>query len=272
MLAVSADGATPLSLLLVLAVAPTIFLLWFFYNQDRYRHESKKLMAITFLLGALMTFPAAILELSAKSLFPEGNTLFAVFLFYLLEVAVFEEGLKFFAVRIYAYNSKMFVEPMDGLILGVTAALGFATVENILYVLQFGLATAIVRAIISVPSHALYGAIIGFYLGEAKFRRRPLLALRGLVAAIFLHAIFDTTATVLPSVIGIIVLIAFVLVLYYRVVKGEIQEAEEESPFRPGGRRALGDQVKSQKKGFSSAEWLILDFAQTRQKTTSAGL
>lgn len=254
----------------MLAVAPTIFLLWFFYNQDRYRHESKKLMAITFLLGALATFPAAILELVAKTLFPEGDTLFAIFLYYLLEVAVFEEGLKFLAVRAYAYNSKMFVEPMDGLILGVTAALGFATVENILYVFQFGIATAIVRAIISVPSHALYGAIIGFYLGEAKFRRKPSLALRGLVAAIFLHAIFDTTATVLPSVIAIIALIAFVIVLYYRVVKGEIQEAEAESPFRPGGRRALGIELKGKKKNCSdSAEWLILDFAQIRQKTAT---
>ena len=235
----SVDEATSLPLLLVLAVAPSIFLLWFFYNQNRYRHESRKLLAVTFLLGALMTFPAAELELLVKTLFPEGDTLLAIFLYYLLEVALFEETLKLLAVRIYAYNSKMFLEPMDGLILGVTAALGFATVENLLYVLQFGILTAFVRAIISVPSHALYGAIIGFYLGEAKFRRKPQLALKGLVAAIFLHAIFDTTATVLPSIIGVIALVAFVLVLYYRVVKGEIREAESESPFRPGNERSL---------------------------------
>ncbi len=223
------------SVLLLLAVAPTIFLLWFFYNQDRYKHESKKILAITFFLGALMIFPAIILELWLKLLFPEGNTLLAIFIYYLFEVALIEESLKFFAVRIYAYNSRMFVEPMDGLILGVAAALGFATVENILYVLGYGLLTAIIRAVISVPSHALYGAIIGFYLGEAKFKKKPLLALKGLAAAIVLHAIFDTVASTLPSVISIVALVAFVILVYYRVVKGEIRKAESESPFRPDG-------------------------------------
>ena len=182
-----------------------------------------------------MISPAIVIEVILKQIFPEGNTLIGVFLYYLFEVALIEESSKFLAVRIYAYNSRMFVEPMDGLILGVTAALGFATVENIAYVFLYGIGTAIIRAIIRVPSHALYGAIIGFYLGEAKFRKRPTLALNGLVAAIILHAIFDTTATVLPSIIGIVALVAFVLVLYYRVVKGEIREAEAESPFRPGG-------------------------------------
>jgi protease PrsW len=226
--------AGDVTILLLLAISPTIFLLWFFYNQDRYRHESPKLLAITFILGAISTAPAIILELIAKALFPQGDTLLAVFLFYVLEVALIEEGMKFIAVRIYAYDSTMFVEPMDGLILGVAAALGFATVENILYVLRSGIVTAIVRAIISVPTHALCGAIIGFYLGEAKFRKKPLLALNGLIIAILVHATFDTVATVVPSIIGIIALVAFVIVLYYRVVKGEIKEAKEESPFRPG--------------------------------------
>jgi RsiW-degrading membrane proteinase PrsW (M82 family) len=233
-----------LSVLLILAVAPSIYLLWFFYNQDRYRHESKKLLAVTFLLGALMIIPAIILEAALKFLFPPGDTLVGVFLYFLLEVALIEESLKFFAVRVYAYNSRMFVEPMDGLILGVAAALGFATVENILYVVQNGIYTAVIRAIISVPSHALYGAIFGFYLGEAKFRKRPSLALRGLLFAIVLHAIFDSVATVLPSIIGVIVLVAFVLVLYYRVVKGEIREAEAESPFRPRGLRMISQRFE----------------------------
>ena len=231
-LSLNADST---SILLVLAIAPSIYLLWFFYNSDRYKHESKKLLAVTFALGALMILPAIFLELFAKILFPEGTTLLGVFVYFLLEVALFEEGLKFFAVRIYAYNSKMFNEPMDGLILGVAAALGFATVENIFYVLSSGILTALVRAIISVPSHALFGAVIGFYLGEAKFHKKPLLALKGLAAAILLHAMFDTIATVVPSIIGIVALVAFVLVLYYRVVKGEERTAEAESPFRRSG-------------------------------------
>jgi protease PrsW len=190
---------------------------------------------VTFVLGAFMILPALFLEFFLKLIFPEGTTLLDIFTFFLFEVGLIEESLKFFAVRIYAYNSKMFNEPMDGLILGVVAALGFATVENIFYVLSSGILTALVRAIVSVPSHALFGAVIGFYLGEAKFHRRPILILKGLAAAIILHALFDTIASVVPSVTGIVALVAFVLVLYYRVVKGEVRDAESESPFRPRG-------------------------------------
>jgi len=241
MLAIPLGDTSSLALLLILAVAPSIFLLWFFYNQDRYRHESPKLLAITFLLGAVMTVPGVILESIARLFLPQGDTILGVFLFFIFGVALIEEGLKFLAVRIYAYNSKKFLEPMDGLILGVAAALGFATVENILYVIQNGIYTALIRAVISVPSHAFYGAIIGFYLGEAKFRRRPELAIYGLAIVIVLHAIFDTVATVVPSVIGVVALLAFVLVLYYRVIRGEIREAAAESPFRPGSVRYVVD-------------------------------
>ena len=263
------DAASSLVLLLLLAVAPTIFLLWFFYNQDRYKHESKKLLVVTFLLGSLMILPAIFFELLLKQLFPEGDTILAIFLFYVFEVALVEESLKLFAVRVYAYNSKMFNEPMDGLILGVTAALGFATVENIFYVVSTGILTGIIRAIVSVPAHALYGAIAGFYLGEAKFRRRPALALQGLVAVIILHAIFDTVSTIFPSIISVVALVGFVLVLYYRVVKGEIREAEEESPFRPRGFGTNVSENTEMKNGeiFSPCRRLNIAFAVDSKKT-----
>ena len=213
-----------------------------------------------------MILPALVLELLLKELFPEGSTILGVFIYFLLEVALIEESLKLLAVRIYAYNSKMFNEPMDGLILGVAAALGFATVENIFYVVSSGILTGIVRAIVSVPSHALYGAIAGFYLGEAKFRKRPALALQGLVAVIFLHAIFDTVTSIVPSLISVVALVGFVLVLYYRVVKGEIREAEEESPFRPPGINAKTSGNYEMEKLSRRGEGLILHFGRIRKR------
>lgn len=59
--------------------------------------------------------------------------------------------------------------------------------------------------------------------------------LNGLAAAIILHALFDTIASVVPTTVAIIVLAGFAFILYYRVVRGEIKEAEEESLFRPRG-------------------------------------
>jgi RsiW-degrading membrane proteinase PrsW (M82 family) len=124
---------------------------------------------------------------------------------------------------------------MDGIVFGVAAALGFATVENVLYVFNSssGILTAMLRAIVSVPSHAFYGAILGFYLGEAKIRCQSLVALQGLLFAVLLHGLFDTIAAVMSSgMIAIISLPAFVWIVYFKVVKKEIAEAEAQSPYR----------------------------------------
>jgi len=226
-----AGSPTP-GLLLALAIAPAFFILWHFYNADEYKHESIRLLGGTFLLGAVSVIPAAFIE----SLFKRptlGGGLPVVFFYFVLDVGLVEELMKFISVRIYPYRSKQFDEPMDGIVFGVAAALGFATIENILYVFSGGIWTAVFRAIVSVPVHAFCGAILGFYLGEAKIRDQPLLGLYGLLFTALLHGLFDTLATVASSAaIVVISLPAFVWIVYVKVVKREIVEAEEESPYR----------------------------------------
>jgi RsiW-degrading membrane proteinase PrsW (M82 family) len=230
-------GASPdVELLFVLAIAPSVFLIWFFRHSDKYKHESTKLMTVTFILGAFSILPAVFFEYVLAGIIPKGPDIISTFIYFLVGVGLVEESLKFLSVRVYAYRSILFDEPMDGIVLGVTAALGFATIENIGYVFQFGIATAIVRAIVSVPSHALWGAIVGFYLGEAKVKNNSTIALRGLAIAIFLHGLFDTITNVVTNgLVSLVMLVAFVLLIYFQVVKKEIAEAEKESPYRPGG-------------------------------------
>lgn len=217
--------------LVALAIAPVFFLLWLFYHQDRYKRESKKLMTVTFVLGALFVFPAIFLELILAALIPRGPGIISIFIYFLVGVGLVEESFKFVSVRIFAYKSSLFDEPMDGIILGACAGLGFATVENIGYVLQFGPVDAVIRALISVPGHAFYGAIIGYYLGEAKFRRKPEFALAGLSIAIILHGVFDTVASIFSNLIGVIILFLMILVVYYGIVEKEVKTAEDESPY-----------------------------------------
>ena len=62
-----------------------------------------------------------------------------------------------------------FDEHYDGIVYGAAVSLGFATVENILYLFANGLESALGRAILPVSSHALFGVIMGYYLGKAKF-------------------------------------------------------------------------------------------------------
>ncbi len=104
--------------------------------------------------------------------------------------------------------------------------------KNLLYVLRFGALDAIIRAMTSVPAHAMYGAIIGYYLGEAKFRKKPSLALVGLLIAIILHGVFDTVTTLVSNIVGVGVLFLMVITLYYLVVRKEVRIAEAESPYK----------------------------------------
>jgi RsiW-degrading membrane proteinase PrsW (M82 family) len=226
-------GVSPdLELLFVLAIAPSAFLIWYFYHIDKYKHESTRLLLVTFTLGAVSIIPAGLIEFVISRVLPRGPDILSAFVYFLLGVALVEESFKFLSVRIYAFRSPHFDEPIDGIILGVAAALGFATIENIGYVFQYGVETAIIRGFLSVPAHAFWGAIIGFYLAEAKVKNDSSLAVRGLVLAIFFHAVFDTITFVIPNgLASLIILTAFVLLVYFQVVKKEIAEAERESPY-----------------------------------------
>jgi len=213
-------------------VAPAALLLKYILVRDKYKREPMRLIGFTFLLGALGIIPATIIEL----LLGFGNILVTTF----LSVAIVEETMKYLAVRAKAYNSSNFNEVMDGIVYGVAAGLGFATVENILYVLGFGtISTALIRAFMSVPSHAAYGGIMGFYLGMAKpFRltskqHERKLILTGLAVAIILHGLYDTIAFTLEGLAGLaglLVMTAISWIVLLRLIK----RALSLSPIRWG--------------------------------------
>jgi RsiW-degrading membrane proteinase PrsW (M82 family) len=181
-----------------------------------------QLIAVTLILGALGIIPATIVELFLNS----PNIIVNAF----ISTALVEESIKYLAVRAKAYNSRNFSETIDGIVYGVAAGLGFATVENILYVFGFGtVSTAIVRAFLSVPSHAAYGGIMGFYLGLAKSRGDGLskqnertLVMRGLIIAIMLHGLYDTIAFAVEGVAalaGLLIMTAFSWAVFLRLIK-----------------------------------------------------
>lgn len=180
--------------MLIVAVAPAVFLLLYVYLRDKYEREPLGLIGVTFVLGAVGVIPAVALELASEAFFPVPAFVEA-FVF----IGLIEEFVKFGAVRVKAYRSWHFNEVMDGVVYGVAAILGFATVENILYVLQTGLAVAVFRGILSVPNHAVWGGIMGFYLGLAK-RDHTLRGsagnqiIKGLAIVVILHGLYDSFA------------------------------------------------------------------------------
>ena len=181
--------------LLALAVAPGIAICIFIYFKDRYNKEPVVLLIMSFILGMLSIIPAIIIQLafgtSADKL--GGASMASVALFAYGVVALSEEGSKFLVLRFYAYPKKAFDDPFDGIMYAVMVGMGFATLENIGYVLQHGIGTGITRMFLSVPAHATFAVLMGYHAGLAKFHpaKRSYYFLLAIVWPVIFHGTFD---------------------------------------------------------------------------------
>ncbi len=106
-----------------------------------------------------------------------------------------EEACKFIIIFWIALRSEDYERPVDALVLSVAVALGFATFENLLYLIQsddWG-RTATARAMTAVPSHVINAMLMGYFLGHAHLRprRAPLFWLLALVAPTINHGAYD---------------------------------------------------------------------------------
>ena len=203
------------------AVLPALLLLWFFSGRDRFP-EPPRVIWTTFGLGVLTIIPAVLLETVLQS-WGRGLTglvgaLFGAF----FVAALVEEIFKLSVLQVYSFRNRQFNEPMDGVVYGAASGLGFAVLENLLYVMApgGGLAVGTMRAVLSVPGHALWGAVLGFYAGTGRLCGRPLRgSLKGLAAAVALHGTFDTPVMLIsdaggtmPAGLGILLVIVVLAV------------------------------------------------------------
>lgn len=146
-------------------IAPGLALLSYFYLRDEYEAEPITLVFKTFMYGALITFPIMFLQyvLEVEGIIDSNwSTAF-------ISSGLLEEFFKWFILMFAIFQHVDFNDPYDGIIYGASVSLGFATTENILYLVANGVEHAFGRAILPVSSHALFGVIMGYYLGKAKF-------------------------------------------------------------------------------------------------------
>ncbi|KYP14008.1 PrsW family glutamic-type intramembrane protease [Flavihumibacter sp. CACIAM 22H1] len=183
--------------LLALALAPGIAIMWFIYSADKFEKEPLRALLFSFLLGILAIVPVIVLELGGTAvlgeLLPKEGWVYYGLLSFIV-VAFTEELAKWSMVRWYAYRRPFFNEPFDGIVYGVMVAMGFATIENIFYVFQYGWQTGLLRMVLSVPAHATFGVLMGYYFGLARFVGKTKewgLKIRGLLLATFFHGLYD---------------------------------------------------------------------------------
>lgn len=182
-------------LLLALSIAPGIAISLYIFLKDRFNREPHLNLLICFLLGCLSVLPAILIQLltvkPVERLMGGGVLYTAVFAYII--VGLSEEWSKYIMLRSYAFPKKSFDEPFDGIVYSVMIGMGFATVENILYVQQHGLGTALVRMFLSVPAHATFAVLMGYFAGKAKFKpeRRRFYLFTGIFWAAFFHGTYD---------------------------------------------------------------------------------
>jgi len=148
-------------------IAPGFALLSYFYLRDDYGKEPLKEVLRVFLLGAILVFPIMFIQyvIDVEQVLPND------FLRTVISFGFLEEFFKWFFLFYTVYKFMDFDEHYDGIVYGVSISLGFATVENILYLFSYGLEYAIGRAFFPVSSHAIFGVIMGYYFGKAKLTR-----------------------------------------------------------------------------------------------------
>ncbi|MBZ9713978.1 PrsW family intramembrane metalloprotease [Deinococcus multiflagellatus] len=172
---------------LLLSTGLTFAWLWFFVRRDRHP-EPLWLLARTFGWGMLAWVIAAAFGASLGQLLSSPLPLVAAFV--VLLTAVLEEGFKFVAATT-AITELSFDEPMDGLVYAVTAALGFALMENLTYTLGFGSGAGAWHAVFATLAHALFSAPQGYALGGLHWQRGRAWVVQGLLVSVILHAVFN---------------------------------------------------------------------------------
>ncbi len=200
---------------ILLSVVPAFALAAYVWHSDVSMREPLGLLVTTFLLGVLFASFAAILNTMAQPAF-QAIPIIGLALFFFLIVGPVEETVKWLAVRLYAYRSESFDAVIDGAVYGAVAGLGFATIENTIYIgqqylnaLQAGgmgspigatIGTAAVRTFAG-PGHVIYSGFAGYYLGLAKFNPENAgpIVVKGLLIATLLHGTYNTAVTYLPG-------------------------------------------------------------------------
>lgn len=221
----------------LVSVIPAVIIAWYIRQQDR-KKEPLGTLAVTFVLGGLLANFAAVFNEAARTFTGAVPVLGTFFLVYFV-VGPGEELAKWAAARLHAYDRPEFDVIVDGAMYGAVAGLGFASIENVIYILDGSLpavqAGQTGGALLSAaalttgarafagPGHVIWSGIAGYYLGMAKFNPGSYgpLAVKGLLIAAVLHGTYDFVAFVMsdyPSFFGVFSLTLFPGIVIFHIV------------------------------------------------------
>ena len=219
-------------LLVTLSISPGIFIMVTIYNLDEYDKEPLWLLALAFIFGAInLHLDIDILDFLFSLITAEND--FIRIGEEALSVGFTEELLKFLVVMLIIYPNKNFDEPFDGIVYSVFVGMGFATAENMTFVLQGGAGLAVMRMLSAIPAHFVFAVIMGYYLGKAKSSKDSQFLFIGLslLIPVLIHSLYDYFLF-LDFVPGLWIGGIVTLILAFLIAKKSMLEALDDSPFK----------------------------------------
>lgn len=207
--------------ILIAALAPVVMLLYYIYRKDEFQKEPVKEVLKAFGLGVASTLLSLMISgpFGAIGLYPaEQVTVWDGIAISFFGAAIPEEIAKFLLFWLFVRRNKYFDEHMDGIVYAAAVSLGFAGLENIVYLFssEDWVSTGITRALFSVPGHFFFGILMGYYYSLVRFDpvTPAINKFWVLGAPIIAHGIFDSilfSAGVLPEALSLALMVVFVI-------------------------------------------------------------
>lgn len=204
--------------ILSLALIPVAVLVIFLLVMDRHDREPIRLLSKVFLFGMLSSIPILIIEMLLVRFNVFAGLLGIIFQSFIV-AGLTEEFIKRLVVMKTAFNHPAFNEKMDGIIYCAFAALGFAAVENVMYLISYFQdvpSVALYRAIFSVPGHMLFAVTMGYYLALSKYAQSPGMSQnyysKSLLYPVLLHGTFNTILSL--NIPILLVFVPFIIFLW----------------------------------------------------------
>lgn len=229
------------TIILALAILPVIVLAWYIYKKDKYEKEPFRMLLLAFFLGILAIPMDLLVVFIINAIMPGGTVFFTAF----FNAGIPEEFCKWALFMLVIWRNRNFDEFFDGIVYACFIGLGFACIENIMYVSgseTFGaaLATGVMRALLSVPGHFLFAVIMGYFLGLAKFRpeQRQKYLILSYICPMLAHGLFDYLLMLAAASaeknlewIGLILLVVFIYldIKMWKIGIKQIERMQENS-------------------------------------------
>jgi RsiW-degrading membrane proteinase PrsW (M82 family) len=179
--------------LLFISLAPVLIIAFYIYGRDKYEKEPFSILLKALFTGIVIVLPVLIVEKLLSQVKPLTGSLGSAAYDAFVIAGLTEEGFKFLGFYLIFWNNRNFNERFDGIVYAVFIAMGFAAIENMIYVFTGGYSVGVLRALTAVPAHALFGIMMGYYFGLARFMtsRRIIFLFLAFFMPFLSHATYD---------------------------------------------------------------------------------